>query len=276
MPVLQKFAAIMASALLIASAVRGDDSQARVLAHSAYRMLLEKPYDAASLNAAVRDIRKAHDLDANEPYVWVASAALVQNLAYISGDRTEARSFQSGALDEAAGLLRKALAIDPNLGDAHADLGWILIAQKQFQQADHEFFVGHQVDPENFDVWIGQAVCWWKQGNVAKSEAALAGAERRVRSNADHLKLNGHKERMARSRHDAVALEGILREDMSLDPQSPWVHGNYALFLMDQRRYDEAIVEYKKALAIAPYPLAEHQLAEAERLRNESRKNSLR
>lgn len=104
MPVLQKFAAITASALLIASAARGDDSQARVLAHGAYRMLLERPYGGATLDAVVRDIRKAHDLDANEPYVWVASAALVQNLAYISGDRTEARSFQSGALNEAAGF----------------------------------------------------------------------------------------------------------------------------------------------------------------------------
>lgn len=81
---------------------------------------------------------------------------------------------------------------------------------------------------------------------------------------------------MARSRHDAVALERILRENMSLDPLSPWDHGNYALFLMGQRRYDEAIVEYKKALALAPYPLAEHQLAEAEKLRNESHQSSHR
>src|ERR1700681_4146532 len=117
MPLLQKFAAVMASALLIVSAVRGEDSQARVLAHGAYQMLKDKPYDRAALDAAVRDIRNAHDLDANEPYVWIASAALVQNLAYISGDRTDARSFQSGALDEAAELLHKALATDPNLVD---------------------------------------------------------------------------------------------------------------------------------------------------------------
>jgi Tfp pilus assembly protein PilF len=57
-----------------------------------------------------------------------------------------------------------------------------------------------------------------------------------------------------------------------LDPQNAHAHGNYANFLLSQKRYDEAITSYEKALSIASYPLAREQLERAKQLQNSAPK----
>jgi Tfp pilus assembly protein PilF len=80
--------------------------------------------------------------------------------------------------------------------------------------------------------------------------------------------------RVARSRGDLAEVERIFRENIALTPDSPWAHGNYAGFLGGQGRLDEAIAEYEKAIAIAPYPIAVRGLEDAKKRRGAAQKKS--
>lgn len=258
--------------ILTGTAAAAQD--ARTLAKAAYERIKAHPFEASELQAADNDISRAHLLDPEEAYVWLAGGVLLKTVAYQSGDWTDARSFDSEMLAKALDLIERAVAADERLTDPHLELAWLAIIQRDLPRAHHEYFVAHQLEPEDFDVWYGQAVCWWKQGNGQKSRTAFAGAESRARTVADRITLNVHRQRMARSRSDFPEVERILKEDIGLQPGSRWAHGNYGLFLMERGRLAEAVAEYERAVALGSYPLAEAQLATARQKLRVSRQST--
>jgi Tfp pilus assembly protein PilF len=49
--------------------------------------------------------------------------------------------------------------------------------------------------------------------------------------------------------------------------QAPVPHGNYGWFLLERRRYDEAVGEFERAIKLGPYPNALQGLEEAKKAR---------
>lgn len=250
------------------------DSQARQLARQAYLTIRDHPFEGQILQQAAKQLDQAATLDRNEAYVSLAAAALIETLGYRHGEWSNAHSFEPGVLSEATRLAQQAVRAAPDLAEPHAELGRLYTTQRQFNEALREYYLAHKLDPENFRVWFGQAVCWWKQGNARKAEAALAGAEARARTTKDRLRVLNQKQQMAVSRSDHAEVERLLREKIALEPESPWAHGNYAGFLMGRARFDQAIVEYEKAIKLGSYPIAVEGLEEAKRLRRNATKRS--
>jgi cytochrome c-type biogenesis protein CcmH/NrfG len=262
-------AAVCLSAL---PAVAEQPSQARAIARAAFELIEEHPFEHARLRQAMAEIDRARALDPDESYVFLAAALLLKAAGYHSGDRFEERSFSPELLEKSIELTERAVKADEKNVDAHVELASLYVAQRRFPEAQHHFFVAYKLAPEDFDVWYGQAVAWWKQGNAQKSHTALAGAEKRVRTDHDRITLLRQKERVARSRNNWPEVEAILEEEIRLTPDSPWAHGNYAGFLLRQRRYDEAVAEYEKAVKLGPYPIAERGLQEAKKRRDAARR----
>jgi tetratricopeptide (TPR) repeat protein len=263
----------MIGAVVLAGEARGD-SQARQLAHQAYETIKRHRNEPQLLEGAARQLDQAHALDPNEPYVWLGACVLSVASGYKSSELWDARSYDPASLSTATALAQRVVTADSALVDGHIELAWLFVIQRRFAEAQHEYVVAHQIDPENFRVWSGQAVCSWGQGDARKSEAALAGAAARVHTVYDQVTLNQQRVRVARSRGDLAEVERILKEDIALQPASPWAHGNYAGFLKGQNRLDEAIREYEKAIAIAPYPIAQRGLEETRRFRDAARRRN--
>jgi tetratricopeptide (TPR) repeat protein len=263
------FAALVLIVALAPAAVAGD---ARTIAKAAYRAIGEHPFDTNVLESGRKAIAEARALDPNEAYMWLASGELAVFDAYRAGDWSEASSFEREGLLHAAQYFRLAAATDRSLPEPHIELAWIHLIRHRFDEAHNEYRIAQQIAPDNFRAWYGPAVCWWKQGKSGQASFALLGAKARAKTPRDFYAVNEQLKRMAEARGDKAEVERLLKEDLTLLPDFPQVYGNYALFLMQQNRLDEAIAEYERAIKLGPYPNAEQQLAEAKRRRDAAKR----
>ena len=86
-----------------------------------------------------------------------------------------------------------------------------------------------------------------------------------ARNEWDQAALLSQLEQMAEAHGDDAQQEKILKALIQLHPDSPWTHGNYAAFLYNRERYNDAVVEFEKAVALGSYPIAEEYLEKARR-----------
>jgi len=110
--------------------------------------------------------------------------------------------------------VRKALELDPNLAEAHVVLAVLQTAQWRWTEAEAEYRRGLELNPSDASAYGGLAGWLLSQGRLA----------------------------------EAVAWARKARE---LDP-SPGASSELGWVLFNARRYDEAILEYRSALAIEP------------------------
>ena len=82
----------------------------------------------------------------------------------------------------------------------------------------------------------------------------------------------GRRKDIAYQLGDRAAEERAYKQLIEMAPGKPHPYGNYANFLKRQKRYDEAIEYYGKAIAIRAYPQAEENLKQALLLRDAARK----
>ncbi|MEP6716338.1 MAG: protein kinase [Terriglobia bacterium] len=164
----------------------------------------------ANLAKAVGYFEQATKLDPAYAKAWVGLA--------------EARSGQAGAgylpPDDAYGMARtavnRALALDPDLGDAHAALAWIL----QFHDSD----------------WAGAEQSY-------RRALALSPGDGTVMSHAATLfRIVGRLD-------DAVA---VGRRATQVDPLSPGNYHNWGVSLYYAGQYEDAKAAFQKALELFP------------------------
>src|SRR6202050_2664828 len=115
--------------------------------------------------------------------------------------------------DEAA---RKAVELDDSLAEAHAARGFALTNLRRWSEADAEFRRALELNPNN--------------------------------ATAHYFYAAGY---LAPENQIDQALEQF-RIALSLDPLSSIVNSNYALTLMDARRYPESLAQFQKVLARDP------------------------
>lgn len=115
---------------------------------------------------------------------------------------------------EAEGLLREALALDPENGPAHNCLGYAIKKQGRYREASMAYEEAIRLDPAFYDAMNNLAVALEAQGK--KYEA-----------------------------------EGLYRRILSGEPASPGAHLNYALLLESENRFFEAESHYHTFLNLS-------------------------
>jgi TolB-like protein/DNA-binding winged helix-turn-helix (wHTH) protein/Tfp pilus assembly protein PilF len=162
-------------------------------------------------------------------------AGVEESIAYfqkaIAGDPTYAPAYVSLAsayqflgtvtiggspteLLKAMTAVRKALELDPNLAEAHVVLANLQTVQWHWTEAEAEYRRGLELNPSDASAYGGLAGWLLSQGRLAEAVASA-------------------------------------RKARELDP-SPGAGNELGWILFNARRYDEAIREYRSALAIEP------------------------
>lgn len=193
------------------------------------------------------------DRAANIPvFVDLSSDAIAQ----ISEDFLDAYSFlRSGMANERTGdfpgaerSFRRGLEIDPENLDLHNALGWTLFQQGRSAEATEEYGKALAVNPDDVKANNNMALALTELGQL--DEAALH-FERSlaVEPTAEiHSDLGFVLDRQGRSEE---AVENY-RKAIALDPDSASAHFNLAVSLLRRDELDEAEVQYREALRVKP------------------------
>ncbi len=161
-------------------------------------------------------------------------------------------------IDEAITSYKKAVNLKPNLTDAHYNLGAALQSQDKFDQAASSYQKAIALEPGFFEALVNLGVVLQEQGKLAEAievyrRALTIQKDAKVYFNmGTALKNQGKLGDAIDSYNDALALNSDYAE----------VHSNMGEVLRDQGRYDESVKCYKQALTIDPtLPLANYSLA---------------
>jgi tetratricopeptide (TPR) repeat protein len=170
-----------------------------------------------------------------------ASAPAYLNLA---GGLNRLRRFEEGLASA-----DKALALDPNLADAHNNRGNALYGLRRLREA---------LDAYNqaVDLKADHAEAWNNRGNVllrlTRNDEALASHDKAITLRPNHAIAHCDRGKVLRSMHrSAEALESCDRA-IALDPNQAAAHINRAAVLKDLGRPDEALASSRKALELEP------------------------
>jgi len=137
-----------------------DDVEAYNLYLMAWQRYISGPEsNAQSLDSIVRLCRRATEIDARYARAW-ALLAVAQMMLRFSHGRTE---------DDGLAAAEQALALDPDLAEAHSAKARILARHGRYDEAFAEFDIALRLDPESWDVnrWIG----YWKLAQGRPAEA---------------------------------------------------------------------------------------------------------
>lgn len=160
--------------------------------------------------------------------------------------------------DEAITSYKKAVNLKPNLTDAHYNLGAALQSQYKFEQAASSYQKAIVLEPGFFEALVNLGVVLQEQGKLGEAidvyrRALTIQKDAKVYFNmGTALKNEGKLGDAIESYNDALVL----------NPDYAEVHSNMGEVLRDQGRYDESVKCYKQALAIDPtLPVANYSLA---------------
>jgi len=160
--------------------------------------------------------------------------------------------------DEAITSYKKAVNLKPNLTDAHYNLGAALQSQDKYDQAATSYQKAIALEPGFFEALVNLGVVLQEQSKLAEAIAVYRQA------------LNIQKDaKVYFNMGTALKNEGKLgdaiesyNDALELNPNYAEVHSNMGEVLRDQGRYDESVMFYKQALAIDPsLPVANYSLA---------------
>lgn len=150
---------------------------------------------------------------------------------------------------DAAELLKRAVALQPDLAEAHNDLGNVLGAQGKFVQAAACFERAAALKPDFADAHYNRGLAL---GNLGRFADAAGSFQRALALNPQsalaHVHL-GNALRAQGRRADAVV--HFLRA-AELMPESAGAHNNLANALMELGQTDEALAHFDRAVALAP------------------------
>ena len=214
--------------------------------------------------------------DPNHLGAQVLSASTEERIASLHEEASSAET--KGDLSTAIEKYRQILKLDPHLGPAYNNLGALYFKQGQFQDAATILEQGLKVDRSMASASALLGLSLFQMGEYSKAKAPL---ETALKSNPnddnaelalvnDLTKLGDfesaavHLRQLAKrqpgNQHVWYLLgrvymqlsEQALGKVNQIDPNSVWAHEISAELMDSMKNYDGAIVEYKKALEIAP------------------------
>ncbi len=199
---------------------------------------------------------------------------------YSEAKEAQARGDHAGAITKYESILKVA----PRLGAAYNNLGMLYFQQHDYRQAIVVLEKGLAVDPKMASAAALLGIAFYETGDYGKARARLEVA---LRSNPkdnnaelflanDLIKLGDlqaaarHLEELARREpndQEVFYLLGEVYMQLSekaltrlntIDPNSVYVHEMSGEIMESMKNYDGAVVEYKKAVEIAPQQAGTH------------------
>lgn len=142
---------------------------------------------------------------------------------------------------------RTAARMNPKNAHILATFGWVLCAMKKYEESTAIISRALQIDPKDARSHAIAALVYKK---VEDMPAAASQIEEALRLDSKSRDVN-----YIASRYYWEALEGKKLEDtfkrwLKVHPNSAFAHYKTALYYRDMKRYEEAIAECKKAIAL--------------------------
>ena len=192
---------------------------------------------------------------------------------------SEAKAAEAhGDLARAAASYESLLQIAPHLGPAYNNLGALYLRQKEYKKAADVLEKGLKIDPTMSSASALLGISLYEMGEYAGARRRL---ETALRANPkddnaelflsnDLIKLNewdsaaGHLRQLAQRQSNNQEIwyllgkvhmklsEQALAKLNEIDPNSLWVHEVSGEIMESMKNYDGALLEYKKAVEIAP------------------------
>lgn len=174
---------------------------------------------------------------------------------FIASGYINFRNYKPGALNNAAHELQLTLLQDPTWGKAYVLLGNIRYLENDLSSAIKLFKKAEAIGTDYKWLYIN-----WGNTLIALndwSEAEVKLNKARARKDLSQRELSGLYEGLINvyiGQRKFVKASRVYKDDLALNPNSAWKHGNYANFLLFKMGLpDEAIEEANKALQIMNY-----------------------
>jgi eukaryotic-like serine/threonine-protein kinase len=154
----------------------------------------------------------------------------------------------------------KALAIEPDLAEAHTALAGAFWNDWKWADAQREFKRALDINPNLADAhhWYGLLLAWLGE----YPDESIAQIKRAVELDPLNLRFNANVgQAYWLARKDQLAIEQ-LQKTVELDPTFADVHGFLALVNRSQGKYDMWLSEWKKAVSLN-YDAEESKIADA-------------
>ena len=199
----------------------GEQPQSEPADPEAYRLFLQARHVAhrgspEGLEQAVDLYRQSLEIDPEYVPAWDALAVAYDNQVAMG-----LRPMQEGA-DLARAATERALALEPDYAQAHAELGWIATSyESNLSAAARHYERALALDPDNIYVISGAAVLLKALGRVP----------------------------------EALALEQYVA---ARDPLNPGIHHNAAVSYFHTEQWDRAIQSWRTVLRLSPGHVGGH------------------
>jgi tetratricopeptide (TPR) repeat protein len=158
--------------------------------------------------------------------------------------------FQRREYAQAVAILEKGLKIDPAMSSASALLGISLYELGAYQQARPRLEAALRANPKDTNAELFLANDLVKLGDLEGAARHLQGLAQQKPRDQEVLYLLGnvymHLSELTLSKMNAI------------DPNSVFVHEMSGEIMESMKNYDGAVVEYKKAIEIAPHQQGTH------------------
>ncbi len=151
---------------------------------------------------------------------------------------------------KAAAVLEKGLKIDPKMSSASALLGIVLYELGDYAAAGRSLESALRANPKDNNAELFLANDLIKLGEFERAAGHLRQLSQRQPENQEVWYLLG-KVHMKLSEEALSKLNG-------LDPNSVWVHEISGEVMESMKNYDGALLEYKKAVEVAPQQAGTH------------------
>lgn len=193
-------------------------------------------------------------LKGNHPsalHYFTAAAELVPDAAVVRLHCGLALRSIGGREKDAIGELRRAIALQPTLAEAHHQLGNALKALKQYAAARESLEEAVRLAPQDAAAWLNLGVTQLELRHAIEAVASFRRAVQLEPMRAESHNILGTALQQV---GDLAAARAALAEALRLRPEFADAHNNLARVLKAQGRLPEAIEELRAALAHVPSP----------------------
>ena len=115
---------------------------------------------------------------------------------------------------------RHAVALEPDLLDAHLKIGKILLKQKRYAAAVDTYRASAALSPDDAEIYHNLGMCYARQAD-ADLEAARRYTQEAIRLNPNVATYYNTLALIAFRRGDYLQAEQAIRKALELDPENP-------------------------------------------------------
>jgi tetratricopeptide (TPR) repeat protein len=192
---------------------------------------------------------------------FAQAAAKYESILHIAPDLAPAYNnlgavcFKQRQYEKAAAVLKKALKLDPRMTSASALLGMSLFEAGDFAGARPVLEATLRSQPKDNNIELFLANDLTKLGDFEAAAIHLQQLAKREPNDQHVLYLLGKV-------YTELARQALAKMN-AIDPNSVWAHEVSGEIMESMKNYDGAIVEYKKAIEVAPrQPGAHYKLGD--------------